>query len=453
MSSLSSAQRPPSTSMKGVAAAAMVGSALEWFDYFLYATASALVFNKIMFPTTNPLIGTVLAFSTLALGFLVRPLGAMYFGNIGDKIGRKKILIVTLLMMGGATTLIGAVPTYASVGLWAPFLLILLRLIQGFGAGAEFGGAAILVAETASASKRGFFGSFPGVGVYLGLLLSSAAFAVLTMLPSADFIAWAWRIPFLFSIVLMGVALVIRWKISESPVFRMLEQKKAVSKAPMRRLVQSERRSVIVVAGSQVAESGVSYIYQSFVIVYIVGTLAMSKSVGPVGVACAAAVAVFTTPMFGALSDKFGRKAIYMFGAIFSAVFAFPFFWLVNTKTTLGVIVAMVLGIGIGIAAMLGVQGSFFSELFPSEVRFSGLTTGREISAALSGGLAPLAAVALSAAAGGASWPVATFAMALSLVTVAALLLTPETHMRDLVNLPAERRTEKDSPAAGLVRT
>jgi MFS family permease len=157
--------------------------------------------------------------------------------------------------------------------------------------------------------------------------------------------------------------------------------------------------------------------------------------------------------MFGALSDKFGRKAIYMFGAIFSAVFAFPFFWLVNTKTTLGVIVAMVLGIGIGIAAMLGVQGSFFSELFPSEVRFSGLTTGREISAALSGGLAPLAAVALSAAAGGASWPVATFAMALSLVTVAALLLTPETHMRDLVNLPAERRTEKDSPAAGLVRT
>lgn len=420
------------SSMKGVAAASLVGSALEWFDYFLYGTAAALVFNEIMFPKGHEFVSTLLAFSTLALGFFVRPFGAVYFGQLGDKIGRKKVLVITLLLMGTATTLIGFVPTYESVGLWAPVMLVALRLIQGFGAGAEFGGAAILSAESAPAHRRGFYSSFPGVGVYIGLLLSAGTFAILTQLPKEIFLGWAWRIPFLFSALLVVVALVIRMKISETAAFEKLSETEAVSKSPLRDLIRTERRSLLVVAGSQVAQSGVSYVYQTFVIAYIVGTLHMSPSVGPVAVAIAAAFAMFTTPMFGALSDRIGRRAVYMFGAVFSALFAFPFFWLVNTGTTWGVITAMTLGVGVGVAAMLGTQGSFFSEVFPSKVRFSGLSLGREISASLSGGIAPLAAVILSSMAGGASWPVACLAVAMSLVTVIAVACARETHKVDL---------------------
>lgn len=420
------------SSMKGVAAASLVGSALEWFDYFLYGTAAALVFNEIMFPKGHEFVSTLLAFSTLALGFFVRPFGAVYFGQLGDKIGRKKVLVITLLLMGTATTLIGFVPTYDSVGLWAPVMLVTLRLIQGFGAGAEFGGAAILSAESAPAHRRGFYSSFPGVGVYIGLLLSAGTFAILTQLPKDVFLGWAWRVPFLFSALLVVVALVIRMKISETAAFEKLSTKEAVSKSPLRDLIRTERKSLMIVAGSQVAQSGVSYVYQTFVIAYIVGTLHMSSSVGPLAVAVAAAVAMFTTPMFGALSDKFGRRAIYMFGAVFSAAFAFPFFWLVNTGTTWGVITAMTLGVGVGVAAMLGTQGSFFSEVFPSKVRFSGLALGREISASLAGGIAPLAAVILSRMTGGASWPVACLAVAMSLVTVVAVACARETHKLDL---------------------
>lgn len=434
-------------SMKGVAAASLVGSALEWFDYFLYGTAAALVFNEIMFPKGHEFVSTLLAFSTLALGFFVRPFGAVYFGQLGDKIGRKKVLVTTLLLMGTATTLIGFVPTYDSVGLWAPVMLVILRLIQGFGAGAEFGGAAILSAESAPANRRGFYSSFPGVGVYIGLLLSAGTFAILTQLPKDVFLGWAWRIPFLFSALLVVVALVIRMKISETAAFEKLSTKEAVSKSPLRDLIRTERKSLMIVAGSQVAQSGVSYVYQTFVIAYIVGTLHMSSSVGPIAVAVAAAVAMFTTPMFGALSDKFGRRAIYMFGAVFSAVFAFPFFWLVNTGTTWGVITAMTLGVGVGVAAMLGTQGSFFSEVFPSKVRFSGLALGREISASLAGGIAPLAAVVLSSMAGGASWPVACLAVAMSLVTVIAVACARETHKLDLTEF-TESKGEQEVSAS-----
>jgi len=430
--------------MRGVAAAALVGSSLEWFDYFLYGSAAALVFNRIMFDSDNPFVATLLAFSTLALGFLIRPFGAVYFGRLGDRIGRKKVLVITLLLMGGATTLIGVVPTYAMAGVAAPILLVILRMVQGFGAGAEFGGAAIITAENAPAHRRGFYGSFPGVGVYIGLLLASLVFTFLASLPEEIFLGWAWRIPFLASILLVVVALVIRLKLSETAAFKELESQEGVSKSPLRDLFRTEKKSLAIVAGSQVAQSGVSYVYQTFVISYVVGTLAMAPTVGPVGVAVAAAFAIFTTPLFGALSDRFGRKTIYLFGAIWSALFAFPFFWLVNTGSELGVIVAMVLGISVGVAAMLGAQGAFFSELFSSKVRFSGLTLGREIAAALAGGLAPVAAVAISAAAGGASWPVSLLAVGMSIITIIAVSLAPETNRKDLIADTGVKSTESD---------
>ena len=415
----------------GVIVASLVGSALEWFDYFLYGTAAALVFNVIMFPKGDPFVSTLLAYATFALGFMIRPLGAAFFGALGDRIGRKKVLVLTLIIMGLATTLIGCVPSYESIGVWAPITLVALRLLQGFGAGAEFGGAVIFAAEN-TAARRGFYGAFPGVGVYIGLLLGAGVFALLTQLPQDDFLSWGWRVPFLSSVLLIGLALAIRLKLDETAAFEELQKQDGVSKQPLRDLLRSEKRSLAVVAGSQVAQSGVSYIYQTFVVSYIVSALAMSSSVGPIGVAAAAAVAVFTTPMFGALSDRFGRKRVYLFGALFSAAFAFPFFWLVTTATTGGVVLAMVLGISIGIACMLGVQGAFFSEMFPAKTRFSGLTLGREISAALSGGLAPVVALALSKWAGGGYWPVALLAIAMSLLTAFAISAAPETNTRDL---------------------
>lgn len=420
-----------SSSMPRVLAASLVGSALEWFDYFLYGTAAALVFNHIMFPKTDPFVATLLAYSTLALGFLVRPIGAIYFGALGDRIGRKKVLIITLLLMGVSTTLIGCVPSYESIGVWAPISLVVLRLIQGFGAGAEFGGAVIITVEN-SAKRRGLFGAFPGIGVYLGLLMGAGVFSLLAMLPHESFMSWGWRLPFLSSILLIGVALVIRVKLTETNAFEELEKANAVSRHPLRDLLKAEKKNLAIVAGSQVAQSGVSYVYQTFVIGYIATVLAMAPSVGTTGVAVAAAVAVFTTPLFGAISDVVGRRPVYLFGALFSAAFAFPFFALVRSGSELNVILAMSLGIGVGIASMLGVQGAFFSEIFSAKIRFSGLALGREISASLAGGFAPMAAVALSGHFNNETWPVALLAVALSLITVVAVALAPETQHRNI---------------------
>ncbi|WP_405675122.1 MHS family MFS transporter [Streptomyces sp. NBC_01511] len=444
------AAEPRRSSPRAVAAAALVGSALEWYDYFLYGAAASLVFNKIIFPTEHELLGTLAAFATLALGFLVRPLGGVYFGALGDRVGRKKVLVITLLLMGGATTLIGAVPSYETAGFWAPVMLIVLRLAQGFGAGAEFGGAAVFSAENAPPNRRGLFGSFPGVGVYIGLLLASGVFALLTQMPEDQFLSWGWRLPFFASILMIAVALFVRLRIDETPAFQELRSQDAVSTSPLKDLLREQRKPVLIVMGSQVAQSGVSYIYQTFVVTYIAGALAMSSSVGPVGVACAAGVAVVTTPLFGALTDRVGRKPVYLFGAGFSALFAFPFFALVNTRSEGLVILAMVLGIGVGIAAMLGAQGAFFSELFASRVRLSGLVFGREISAAIFGGFAPLVAVAISAAADDATWPVALLAISLSAVTFISLLYAPETRHIDINATTTGEAASKTNTPAGI---
>ncbi|GAB3279688.1 MFS transporter [Sinomonas notoginsengisoli] len=420
------------TSMVPIALATLSGSALEWYDFFLYGTAAALVFNKIMFPTTDPYIGTLLAFGTYALGFLARPLGGIVFGRLGDRIGRKAVLILTLVIMGAATVGMGLLPTYAMTGLAAPVLLIALRLVQGLGAGAEFGGAAILAVEFSSRGRRGLHGSWPAVGVFVGLLLSSGIFAIMTTALSPEaFLAWGWRIPFLLSILVVATALIIRVKVSETPAFEKLKSEDQVSKQPVREILRTQKKPLFILMGAQVAQNGNSYVYLTFATSYIVGTLGLASSLGPLGVALGAAVTLVTIPFFGWLSDRIGRKPVILFGALSGAAFAFPFFWLLQTKSEGLVLLALVIGIGVGNAAMFGPQGAFFSELFTSRVRFSGLSMGREIASAAVGGFVPLVAVALVGWSGH-FWPVAVLTILICLTGVLAMSFSAETKDRSV---------------------
>jgi MFS family permease len=415
-----------------VAIAALSGSALEWYEFFLYGTAAALVFNKIMFPTTDPFIGTLLAFSTYALGFLVRPIGGILFGRLGDRMGRKTVLVVTLLIMGGATFLMGLTPTYAAAGIFAPLMLVTLRMAQGIGAGAEFGSAAILSVEFADPKRRGLQGSWPAAGVFIGLLLSSGIFALITSLTSEEaFLSWGWRVPFLLSAVIFVVALLIRLGISETPAFQKLRKTQAVAESPLREVIGKQKKSLFILMGAQIAQNGNSYVYLTFATAYIAGTLGLATNLGPLGVTLGAAVTMVTIPFFGWLSDRIGRRPVILFGAAFAAAFAFPFFWLLETRSDSAVLLAMVIGIGVGNAAMFGPQGAYFSELFASRVRVSGLSMGREVASALVGGTVPLAAVALVGWSGH-YWPVAVLTMGVCAIGILAVALSPETKDRSI---------------------
>lgn len=424
---MSTAPPVPGRKSRSASSAALVGTALEWYDFSLYGTAAALVFNKIIFPTGDPVVGTLAALGTYAVGFLARPLGAAFFGPLGDRYGRRRVLILTLLLMGAATAGMGLIPSYATAGLWAPIMLIVLRLVQGFGAGAEFGGAAVLAVEHASPRRRGFHGSWPAVGVFVGLVLASATFALLATLPGDAFLAWGWRIPFLASIVVVAVALTLRLRLPETPEFDRLKQTERIESAPLRSLARDHRRPLAVVLGTQMGQSGISYVYVTFVTVYLTQNLQMGTGVGPLATTVGACVALATLPLFAALSDRIGRRPVLLFGSVFSAAFAFPFFLLTDTRTTAGALFAVTIAVGIGVAAMIGPQGAYFSELFPARVRLSGFAVGREVASALSGGISPLIAVALVAATGGATWAVSLLVIAFAALGVVTVLLGPET--------------------------
>lgn len=433
MSNTQITQKPTHRESRKVAIATLIGSALEWYDFYLYGTAAALVFNRIIFVNEDPIVGTMAAFATFALGYLIRPLGGLIFGRIGDRVGRKQVLVLTLLIMGISTVLMAFLPTYAQVGVWAPVFLLLLRLVQGIGAGAEFGGAAIFSVEHANPRRRGLQGSWPAVGVYLGLLMASAAFAVVTQLPDEAFLSWGWRVPFAASIVVIAVALVIRLTISESPAFLEATADEKSEPARLRDVFTKEWRGIVVLIGMQTPQNVIAYVNLTFIAAYLTGTLMLSNSVGPIAVTVATAVTMVTLPLFGALSDRIGRKPVILFGVGFSAAFAYPYFLLIDgLQTELAVTLAVTASLGLGVGAMFGPQGAYFSELFTSRTRFTGLAFSREVASALSGGFTPLIAVALVAAAGGASWLVVLFIVAACAVGFVITAIGPETRGRSL---------------------
>lgn len=434
MNETSPAQAPQRDEIVKVAFASAIGTTVEWYDFFLYGTAAALVFNQQFFPNIDPLMGTLAAFASFGVGFFARPVGGIVFGHFGDRVGRKSMLVLSLMIMGIATFLIGLLPSYQQIGVWAPILLVVLRLLQGFGVGGEWGGAVLMAVEHSPEGKRGFFGSWPQVGVPAGLLLATGVFALFSALPDEQFLSWGWRVPFLLSIILVGIGLFIRLKILESPAFQQMQQEGREARLPIVEVLREQTKPVLVAMGLRVAENGAFYIFSVFVLTYITQQLGLPRSVALTGVLIAAAAELFTVPLFGALSDKVGRRPVYLGGALFSLAFAFPFFWLMDTGSPVLIVTAIVVSLAIGHAAMYGPQAAFFSELFTTRVRYSGASLGYQLASVFAGGLSPFIATALLAWQGGDPWAVASYMALMALITVIAALVATETFKDKLLD-------------------
>jgi metabolite-proton symporter len=429
-----SATTPPVSpnTLRHVMVASAIGSALEWYDFFIYGTASALVFGPLFFPSEDITMATISAYVTFAVGFIARPFGGLFFGHFGDRMGRKPMLVATIILVGGGTFLIGCLPTYAAIGMWAPLLLLLMRLMQGFGAGAEYGGAVILAVEYAPSGKRGLYGSFAPLGVTAGNLMAAGVFYLVTMLSKDDLLAWGWRIPFLVSMVLLLIGVYIRMKISETPVFTDANARRPRFRAPAIEALRRHPRNFIVVIGARLAENGLGYLFPVFGLGYVINTLHMSREVAITGVILGNFAEMIFIVLASWLSDKIGRRPVYMGGAIFSALFAFPFFMMVGTRNPVMISLAFILIMGIGGGGMFGPQASFFAELFGPRLRYSGFAFARELGSILAGGPSPLIAALLVGWMAGAPWGVACYVILLSALTALAVWWGPETMHSDV---------------------
>ncbi|HEV2783177.1 MAG TPA: MFS transporter [Actinophytocola sp.] len=434
--------------LRRVVSASLVGTALEWYDFFIYGFLVTLVFNKLFFPTGDPAVGTIIGFATFGVAFAVRPLGGFLFGHLGDRIGRRATLVITTLVMGISTGLIGLLPTYADIGLAAPILLTLLRMCQGLGAGAEFGGAATLMAEHAPAGRRGFYTSFAQTGVQIGLLLGTVVFLILELLPDQTVLNWAWRLPFLVSFAMIAVSLYVRLRVAESPVFRKMAQGRGIVKMPMLDAVRAYPRNFLIGIGAHVCDTAVIYLYAIYSVAYVQNVLDLPRWVGLTGVITFTVIVIILQPVYGALSDRIGRRPLNLFSVVFTAAFAFPFFAMLDTRIPVVIWLALVIATSLGFAPMVAVQPVFYAELFGARVRYTGFAASREIGAAL-GGFSPLIAATLVAQAGGRGWLVAAWMVGTALVSFAAFYFAREG--RD-VDIAAADVAEAPPVTAGSAR-
>ncbi|MGY1620324.1 MFS transporter [Geodermatophilus sp. SYSU D00691] len=424
-----------------VVGASIVGTTVEWYDFFLYGSAAALVFGPLFFPEQTDFIGVLSAFATYAVGFAARPIGALVFGHFGDRLGRKKLLVISLLMMGGATFAIGLLPTYATVGALAPALLVFLRLVQGFALGGEWGGAVLIVSEHGKPQHRGFWASWPQAGAPAGQLLATGVLALLAVFQSDEqFAAWGWRIPFLLSAVLILVGLWVRLAVSESPVFleaqRAAAEKAAASgvaeKAPIVTVLSRYKREVLVAMGARIAENVSFYLLTAFTTAYLVNAEGVDSSFALNALLLASAVHLVTIPLWGALSDRIGRRPVYVIGAVGVGVWAFALFGLLNTGNFGLTFVAITVGL-LFHGAMYGPQAAFFSELFGTKARYTGVSVGAQLASVVAGAPAPLLAVALLGSFEDPNTTAVTlYLVACSVITLIAVFSYGETRKRSL---------------------
>lgn len=412
-----------------VVGSSLVGTTIEFYDFFIYGTAAALVFPRVFFPTLSPYAGIMAAYATLAIPFLTRPLGAIVFGHFGDRFGRKATLVTSLTIMGLSTFAIGLVPGYDSIGLLAPAIIILLRLLQGFAIGGEWGGAATMIVEYAPADRRGFFGTFVQLGNVIGLFTSTLVFAVL---PQDSLNGDGWRVPFLISIVLLAVGSFIRSKVDESPVFEAAAREpQAARRAPLLEILRNGKKPVLIAMGMRTGEIILGWLVIGFLLSYATRTVGLTSQHVLIALLGASGLGIVTVPMFGALSDRLGRRPVYLFGACLAAAFAFPLFWLINTANPVLFFFAIVFGYAVALAAMFAVQPAFFSETFATGVRYTGISLGFQL-ANIIGGLTPMIATFLVSQAGGASWPISVFLMTGCAITAGCVLTAPETAQQRL---------------------
>ncbi len=424
-----------------VAFASAIGTTIEWYDFFLYGVVTPLVLNKLFFPNFDPVAGTLLAYTTFFVGFISRPIGGIIFGHYGDRIGRKTVLILTLIIMGLATFLIGVLPTYESVGIWAPILLLVLRVFQGIGIGGEWGGAVLMAVEHSPTGRRGFYGSWPQIGVPAGLLLSAGAVYVLSYLPDAEFLAWGWRVAFLISAALVVLGLYIRLKIMETPAFSQIQKEDRIAEVPVVELFKTHGKNTLLGLGARYIEGVTFNTFGVFIVGYLTGALHLPRQTALAGVMISSAIMIVMLPIYGNLSDLYGRRRLYAIGAIGIGVLTFPAFWLMQTGSPILVWIAIAIPFALVYPAVYGPQAALFSELFDTRVRYTGTSFVYQFSGIFASGLTPIIATALLPLGNNQPWLICLYVLVVSLISAASVYAMAESNKRDMsVDNQATRR-------------
>ena len=421
-----------SAQLRKAVIASTVGTAIEWYDFFIYGFIGPLVFDKLFFPKLDPLIGTIAVFATFSVGFLARPLGGIVFGHFGDRIGRKSILMVTLLLMGGGTAAIGLLPAYDRIGIWAPIALVSLRFLQGFALGGESVGAMLLTVEGSSAGRRGLFGGVIQAAGPMGVILASLAVAIVARMPNAELLSWGWRAPFLLSVVLVLLGVYVRLKLEESATFKAAAERQEIAPIPVLEVLTNYMRPTLITFFIIMAETSFFYLTAIFSLSYGTKVLGLPRTTLTDALLIANCLALFAVPLFGVLSDRIGRRPAFLAGIAATALYIYPFFLLMATKETLWVTAAIAIAVGLIHPMMFGPEGSFFAELFETRVRFSGVSVGKQIGTVLGGGLAPLIGTSLVAWSHGSTLPVVFYFLALAVLAFTAALIAHETRGRTL---------------------